>query len=250
MTTRGSLLSARHLSRTAVPVLLAVLALGACSDDEPTASSSPSTGASESATPTPSESAPSETPTPTATPTVTVPPSVAPTATPSRTAPAATRTPSATPSPLRPDPACAAAGAGATDTSGMTAAGAATAKKLHAAARACDVATLVSMAKADATGLPGDKAPGSVFTSATPQNVVALATLLALPPTATFDGTIQPRVFSERYAQTDAEWDVVIDAGLVTRAAATKMRQDDGGYTGYRVGIAEDGTWTFFTTGR
>ena len=79
---------------------------------------------------------------------------------------------------------------------------------------------------------------------------MALATLLTLPPTETFDGTIQPRVFSERYAQDDAEWNKVVSAGLVTRAAATKMRQDDGGYTGYRVGIAGDGTWTFFTTGR
>ena len=249
MTTRGSLLSARRLSRTAAPVLLAVLALGGCSDDEPTAAPSPSTAASQSASPTPSASVPSETPTPTPTPTVTVPPSASPTATPSRT-PTATRTPSATPSPSRTASSCAAAKAGATDTSGMTAAAAATAKKLHAAAKACDAATLVSLAKADTTGLPGDRAPGAVFTAGTPQNFVALATLLALPPTATFDGTIQPRVFSEKYAQTDAEWDVVIDAGLVTRAAATKMRQDDGGYTGYRVGIAEDGTWTFFTTGR
>jgi len=132
----------------------------------------------------------------------------------------------------------------------MAAAAAATAKKLHAAAKACDAATIVAMAKADTTGLAGDQAPSSIFTARTPQNFVALATLLALPPTATFDGTIQPRVFSEQYAQTDAEWDTVIAAGLVTRAAATKMRQEDGGYTGYRVGIAGDGTWTFFTTGR
>lgn len=71
-----------------------------------------------------------------------------------------------------------------------------------------------------------------------------------MPPTEAFDGTIQPKVFSEQFAQSDAEWDKVIKAGLVTRAQATRMRQNDGGYTGYRVGFAEDGTWTYFTTGR
>ena len=44
-----------------------------------------------------------------------------------------------------------------------------------------------------------------------------------------FDGTIQPRVFSEQYAQVDAEWDKVVKAGLITKAQATTMRQTDGG---------------------
>jgi hypothetical protein len=108
----------------------------------------------------------------------------------------------------------------------------------------------VALAEADTTGLAGDQPPSTIFTARTPQNFVALATLLTLPPTATFDGTIQPRVFSEKYAQTEAEWDKVVAAGLLTRSAAEKMRTNDGGYTGYRVGIAGDGTWTFFTTGR
>ena len=249
MTTRGSLLSARRLTRVAAPMLVAALALGACSDDdEPTAapsrSSSPSASASPSETPTP-------TPSPSVTPTITVTPSATPSVTSSASPTAtATRTQAPKPSPTRSTASCPAAKAGATNTSGMTAAAATTAKKLHAAAKACDAATLVALAKNDTTGLAGDQAPSTIFTARTPQNFVALATLLTMPPTATFDGTIQPRVFSEKYAQTDAEWEVVIDAGLVTRAAATKMRQDDGGYTGYRVGIAEDGTWTFFTTGR
>jgi hypothetical protein len=248
MTTRVSLLSARRLTRVAAPLLVAALALGACSDDEPTAA--PSRSATPSETPTPSDT---PTPTPSDTPTVTVSPSATPSVTPSPSqSPTATATqaPSPKPSPTRSTSTCPAAKAGATTTSGMSAAAAATARKLHAAAKACDAATLVSLAKNDSTGLAGDQAPSTIFTAGTPQNFVALATLLALPATATFDGTIQPRVFSEKYAQTDAEWEVVIDAGLVTRAAATKMRQDDGGYTGYRVGIAEDGTWTFFTSGR
>lgn len=132
----------------------------------------------------------------------------------------------------------------------MSGAAAAKAKKVLAAAKACDAATLISIAKADMTGLAGDKAPAATFTSKAPQNFVALATLLTMAPTETFDGTIQPRVFSERYAQDDAEWNKVVAAGLITKAGASQMRTNDGGYTGYRVGIAGDGTWTFFTSGR
>jgi len=132
----------------------------------------------------------------------------------------------------------------------MSAAAAAKAKKIMAAAKACDAKTLITLAKADSTGMAGEKAPSAIFTSSTPQNFVALATLLTMEPTETFDGTIQPKVFSERYAQDDAEWNKVVAAGLLTKAAATKMRLDDGAYTGYRAGIASDGTWTFFTTGR
>ena len=66
----------------------------------------------------------------------------------------------------------------------MSASAAATAKKLHTAAKACDVATLVGMARADTTGLAGDRAPAAVFTTGTPQNFVALATLLTLPATS------------------------------------------------------------------
>jgi hypothetical protein len=132
----------------------------------------------------------------------------------------------------------------------MSAPAAAKAKKISAAARACDSKALVALASADSTGLAGDKPPTAIFTADSPQNHVALATLLTLESTETFDGTIQPKVFSERFRNDDAEWDKVIAAGLVTRAAAAQMRQQDGGYTGYRVGISSDGTWSFFTVGR
>jgi hypothetical protein len=132
----------------------------------------------------------------------------------------------------------------------MSAAAATKAKKVSTAARACDAKTLITLARADATGLAGDQPAASVFTSKAGPSYVALAILLSMPPTEAFDGTIQPKVFSEQFAQDDAEWDKVISAGLLTRAQATTMRQDDGGYTGYRVGFAEDGTWTYFTTGR
>ncbi|KRE42837.1 hypothetical protein ASG74_10760 [Knoellia sp. Soil729] len=132
----------------------------------------------------------------------------------------------------------------------MSAPAAAKAKKISAAAKACDAKALVALATADSTGLAGDKRPAVVFTDNSPQNYVALATLLSLESTETFDGTIQPKVFSERFRDDDAEWDKVIAAGLVTRSAAATMRQQDGGYTGYRVGISSDGTWSFFTVGR
>lgn len=132
----------------------------------------------------------------------------------------------------------------------MSAAGAAKAAKVFTAAKACDAKALIALASADSTGLAGEKAPSAIFTASNPQNFLALTALLAMESTETFDGTIQPKVFSERYAKDDAEWDKVVAAGLLTRSAATAMRQGDGAYTGYRVGIASDGTWTFFTTGR
>jgi hypothetical protein len=132
----------------------------------------------------------------------------------------------------------------------MSAPAADKAKKIHAAAKACDAKALIALATADSTGLAGEKAPTAIFTSTSPQNYVALATLLTMESTETFDGTIQPKVFSERFSKDDAEWDKVIAAGLVTRSAAATMRQKDGGYTGYRVGISSDGTWSFFTVGR
>lgn len=220
-------------------MLLAALALSACSDDEPKSVPSTSTSQTPSATPT--------TTSPSATPTVTQTTSTTPSATPT---PSKTTPPAATATPTVTQASCAASRAGAVNTKGMTAAAASKAKKIMTAAKACDAKTLITLAKADTTGLAGDKAPSAIFTSSTPQNFVALATLLTLEPTETFDGTIQPKVFSERYAQDDAEWNKVVAAGLLTKAAATKMRQDDGGYTGYRVGIAGDGTWTFFTSGR
>lgn len=252
---RGMLLSAR-LTRVAAPILLVALALSACSDDEPTASpststsSSSSTSASASETPSATPSVTSPSPTPTVTATASATPTATSTATPTKTSTAPTG-PTATPTPTRTrGTSCAASKAGSVNTKGMAAPAAAQAKKVHAAAKACDARTLIALATADATGLAGEKAPSAIFTSSTPQNYVALATLLTMEPTETFDGTIQPKVFSERYAHDDAEWAKVVSAGLLTKASATRMRQDDGGYTGYRVGIAGDGTWTFFTTGR
>lgn len=131
----------------------------------------------------------------------------------------------------------------------MPAEGAATARRLHAAAVKCDAATLVALAKADSTGLEGDQSPAAVFTTASTAPYVALATLLSMPSAESFDGTIQPRVFSEQFAKSDAEWNTVVAAGLLTDAQAAAMRKGEG-YSGYRLGIASDGTWTFFTTGR
>lgn len=47
---------------------------------------------------------------------------------------------------------------------------------------------------------------------------------------------------------TDADWQAVIDAGLVTEGEAERMRAGEG-YTGYRVGITADGEWVFFVAG-
>ncbi|MFC7485502.1 hypothetical protein ACOCJ7_03175 [Knoellia sp. CPCC 206453] len=242
MTSRGTILTAR-LTRAAAPMLLAALALSACSDDEP--NSAPSTSTSQTPSTTATTPTTATTATPSITPTVTETASATPTPTPTKSTP-----PSSTPAPTVTPASCSASKAGAANTKGMSAAAAAKAKKILTAAKACDAKTLITLANADSTGMAGEKAPSAIFTSRLPQNFVALATLLTMEPTETFDGTIQPKVFSERYAQDDAEWNKVVAAGLLTKAAATKMRQDDGAYTGYRAGIASDGTWTFFTSGR
>ena len=238
MTNRRSIPSAR-LMRVAAPLLLASLTLSACSSDEPDAAPAPSSS--------PSTSTPSASTTPSSTPTVSGTPSPTPTSSPTAT-PTKTTAPPPTTAPTTAS--CVAGKVAAANTKGRSAAAAAKAKKIHAAAKACDATALIALANADSTGLAGENAPTAIFTAKSPQNYVALATLLTMESTETFDGTIQPKVFSERFSKDDAEWDKVIAAGLVTRSAAATMRQKDGGYTGYRAGISSDGTWSFFTVGR
>ncbi|KGN31198.1 hypothetical protein N802_04745 [Knoellia sinensis KCTC 19936] len=248
MSSRGIVLPTCRTTALIASAVLSVAALAGCSDDEPTAAPKPATSESTSAS-APTSSGPTETATAT--------PSVA--SSDATTAPAPAQSASGTGGSGSTSGSsggsggssgCAASQVAAPNTSGMSAKAAAKAKQVHSAAKACDAEKLISLARADATGFAGEKAANAIFTSNAPQTYVALATVLTLPPTETFDGTIQPRVFSEQFAENEAEWDKVIAARLVTRDGAAKMRLNDGGYTGYRVGFAGDGTWTFFTTGR
>lgn len=230
MTLRGSRLSAHRLAAVAASALVAVTPLAGCSDDEPTASSTPA--ASPSATPTSSAPRPS-TSAPSASPTASTPSAAGPTG-------------SAAPTPD--NEACPASKVKGPNTSGMSPKAATKAKAISSAARACDAKKLVSLARADATGLQADLPAAEVFTDETPQTFLALAALLTLPPAPGIEGTVQPRVFSAEYARDDAAWNEVVKAGLLDKQGAAEMRRENGGYNGYRIGLTEDGTWTFFTT--
>lgn len=133
----------------------------------------------------------------------------------------------------------------------MSAAAAATAKALYAAATSCDSAALVALATKSTTSLSfGGQTPQQAF--ALPANkprYAALVTLLGLTPVPDIDGTLTPKVFSERYGDDEAAWAEVVRVGLVTSAEARLMRLDFGQYVGYRLGIASDGTWTYLIAG-
>jgi hypothetical protein len=46
-----------------------------------------------------------------------------------------------------------------------------------------------------------------------------------------------------------ADWNALVRAGLITRAAATKAQKSDNVYYGYRAAIARSGDWQFFVAG-
>ncbi|MBK5268869.1 MAG: hypothetical protein JJE47_15730 [Acidimicrobiia bacterium] len=72
-----------------------------------------------------------------------------------------------------------------------------------------------------------------------------LLDVTSLPPARTTDGWVWPAVSS---TNADADWQVLLDAGLLTEKEVADMK-DFGGYLGFRVGIADDGTWLFGIAG-
>lgn len=81
------------------------------------------------------------------------------------------------------------------------------------------------------------------------QGVAALG--LPWAESSTDEGTfyVWPRVVTEEFMDDDAAWQEAIDGGLITDAEAEQMRSGGSGYMGYRIGIAEDGTWMFAVAG-
>jgi hypothetical protein len=66
------------------------------------------------------------------------------------------------------------------------------------------------------------------------------------------DGTgdetvVWPRVATEEFADSDAAWDEVVAAGLLTEAQAEAQRAD--GYQGMRIAMTLDGTWLSYSAG-
>lgn len=199
-------------------------------------------------TPTLATNAPTTTssPTPTATPT----PTPTPTATRS-----ATSTPSASPPAVvapTPTPTGRAfecpVPARSADTSGVPDAAAATARLLMSGAVACDEDALVSRFTADDTRMSFGAGSVSDHMSL-PDNVDRyrnLATVLSLPPGAEgAEGYVQwPQT-----PETDAEWQSLVDAGLITQENVAQMKEY-GGYTGWRVVmVAATGQVTAYIAG-
>jgi hypothetical protein len=140
---------------------------------------------------------------------------------------------------------------GTVDTAGVPDATAATAERLMAAALACDGAELVRMATADQTELSfGIITPEEAFAipaaSEEENRYRLLSTLL----------TFAPRVDDEfgfhrwpAEPETDADWQALVDAGVISASVRDTMREFGEGYIGYRVVIAADGRWTAFLSG-
>ncbi|MDQ3382636.1 MAG: hypothetical protein M3519_02430 [Actinomycetota bacterium] len=129
-----------------------------------------------------------------------------------------------------------------------------TAQLLLDSAMACDSAALISLATQDDTAVS--------FGGVTVEEALALPDVEGryLVLAAVLSGT-DPGVFDTEEGQqyrwpaasaestpSDAQWQQVVDAGLYTQADVDQMRAGDG-YTGWRVGIATDGTWQFFIAG-
>ncbi len=67
----------------------------------------------------------------------------------------------------------------------------------------------------------------------------------SLAPARTTDGWVWPAV---SWTNADADWQVLVNAGVLTDAEVVNMKEF-GGYIGLRVGIADDGTWLFSIAG-
>lgn len=59
---------------------------------------------------------------------------------------------------------------------------------------------------------------------------------------------VWPRVATAYWSDRDVAWEEAIDAGLVTRSEAQRMRETTG-YTGWRVGVRDDGRWMWDIAG-
>lgn len=185
-------------------------------------------------------------------PTVTVPPSESPTP-PAPTTPATTEP--ATPAAGD----CSAAGKlGTVDVTGLPPAVQETVSSLVDAATTCDDEALIALAESFGTSLTfgGATAREKWELPAAEQNEPVydiLRGLLTQTRWATVTGEagdlyVWPRVYAPENLGDDAAWQEAVDAGAVPADLVPAMR-DGGGYLGWRLGIAADGTWRFFVGG-
>ena len=134
----------------------------------------------------------------------------------------------------------------------------ATAQAIVEAATACDSDALIQLTTEHGTEL--------MFSTETPEQVFGLPENEALPYEwlvrllAGTSGVVNggdagnetitwPRVSTDEFADSDEAWAEAVESGLLTQAEADAQRADETfGYTGMTVGIAEDGTWRYYSS--
>lgn len=123
-----------------------------------------------------------------------------------------------------------------------------TAEAMFHAAMECNEDTLIFLADADSTSLSfGGGTPQDHLSLPDVENrYLTLAVLLtATSPVQNDDLTwVWPAAFA---GGDDAAWQELVDAGLYPQDEVDRMRAE--GYSGWRIGIAQDGTWSFFIAG-
>ncbi len=237
--------------------LLLVSACGSDTDDSPTtsgpdegqvtATETPGDDEETTSAPTPTSATPTTaTPTDTASPSTT---SAAPS--PTTGGEAAPGTPTGGPVPTPPEGVECSTGAyspGALRTGDAPQPVVDTAEALFHAAMACDQDVLVSRAEADGTSLSfGGGTPEELLGLPDVENrYLAIAALLTGTTPAQNDDLawVWPAV---HVTGSDADWQELVDAGLYSAAEVEQMHTE--GYYGWRIGIAQDGTWSFFIAG-
>lgn len=119
---------------------------------------------------------------------------------------------------------------------------------------ACDSGSLIAAAEDDTPTLSfGEVPPAEALALPDVEGrYLALAVLLSAtdPSQENYEGDGSVTVWPAAYSAdaTDADWQQVVEAGLHSQDEVDRMRGAEG-YSGWRVGIAEDGTWLFFVAG-
>ncbi len=133
----------------------------------------------------------------------------------------------------------------------------ATAQAIVEAASGCDADGLIGLATEHGTEL--------MFGNETPEQTFGLPETEALPYEtlvrllAGTNGVVNggdagnetitwPRVSTDEFRDSDEAWAEAVESGLLTQAEADAQRADETfGYTGMVIGIAEDGTWRYYS---
>ncbi len=135
----------------------------------------------------------------------------------------------------------------AANTTGASAAAAATANALRQAAISCDTAALVARAEKDQTELSfGELTPAEAFAlPETDDRYAGIAHVLSSAP-GTWEGvTIWPRVASPAAYADPAAWTEAVAAGAITAEESRMMQEQGSGYYGWRIGITDAGVWQY-----